>query len=122
MLSVAIKDHDAREHRVTEQGGGTAAEDELWTAGEAAAYLNAGGVNLGFTPRRVTDMIKRGELAALQTHTGGWRRTPASGIRELRRAQLLMLGRTDPADAAEAAGRHRMESGDDVDQGVDQGA
>lgn len=96
---------------MTEQGGGTAAEDELWTPGEAAAYLNAGGVNLGFTPRRVTDMIKRGELTALQSHTGGWRRTPASGIRDLRRTLLSSLNREDPADPSVPAGRHRVLDG-----------
>lgn len=88
---------------MTEQGG-TAAEDELWTPGEAAAYLNTGGVHLGFTPRRVTAMIKRGELAGVQSHSGGWRRTPASGIRALRADQLAALGRFDPA-----TGRHRVE-------------
>lgn len=103
---------------MTEQGGGTAAEDELWTPGEAAAYLNAGGVNLGFTPRRVTDMIKRDELPAIQSHAGGWRRTPASGIRVLRRSLLASLGRDDPADAPELAGRHHRRS--ELDQDADQ--
>lgn len=103
---------------MTEQVDGTSSQDELWTPGEAAAYLNAGGVNLGFTPRRVTDMIKRSELAAIQSHSGGWRRTPASGIRELRRAQLAAIGREDPDDAA---GRHRLEDRGGADQGADQG-
>jgi hypothetical protein len=97
MLSVAIKD-DRTQRRgapVTDQGS-HAADDELWTPGEAAAYLNAGGVNLGFKPRRITDMIKREELIGVRTAVGGWRRTPASAIRRLRAEQLAALGRTDP--------------------------
>jgi hypothetical protein len=81
---------------VTNQGAEPTADDELWTPGEAARYLNAGGVNLGWTPRRVTDAIKRGDLAGVQTHAQAWRRTPASGIRALRVEQLAALGRTDP--------------------------
>lgn len=80
---------------MTDQGS-HAADDELWTPGEAAAYLNAGGVNLGFKPRRITDMMKRDELIGVRTHVGGWRRTPASVIRKLRAEQLAALGRTDP--------------------------
>ena len=75
---------------------GTAADDELWTAGQAAAYLNAGGVNLGITARHVTDLIKEGELSAVRHPARGWRRTPASGIRRLRFERLAELGRVDP--------------------------
>lgn len=81
---------------MTNQSDATA-DDELWTVGQAAAYLNAGGVDLRFRPRRVTEMISRGELPGLQTHVQGWRRTPASAIRRLRAELLRELGRVDPA-------------------------
>jgi hypothetical protein len=111
---------DATGARVTNQGDATAGE-ELWTPGEAAAYLNAGAINLGFNPRRITDMIKRGELSAIQTHVNGWRRTPATGIRRLRAELLRDLGVTDPDfplsdDVAQAGAADQFQDDQDPDQ------
>ncbi len=68
-----------------------AAQDELWTPGVAAHYLNAGAVNLGFTSRLVSDMIRRGDLPGVQAGPGGWHRTPASTIRALREKMLSSI-------------------------------
>lgn len=81
---------------MTNQGAADAGADELWTPGQAAAYLNAGGVHLGFTSRRVADMIRRDALPGVQTQAQGWHRTPASAIRQLRAEQLASIGRDDP--------------------------
>jgi hypothetical protein len=81
---------------VTNQGTDPAGADELWTPGRAAAYLNSGGVDLGFTSRRVADMIRRDVLPGAQTQAQGWHRTPASAVRRLRYEQLTSIGRSDP--------------------------
>lgn len=100
---------------MTNDGADTPGTDELWTPSQAAEYLNAGGVHLGFTSRRVTEMIRRGTLAGTQTHRQGWHRTPASEVRKLRAQQLAALGRVDPQapapDDPGLGGRHRAPDG-----------
>ncbi len=91
---------------MTNQGADPVGADELWTPKQAAEYLNAGGVHLGFTSRRVADMIRSGTLVGTRTGDKGWHRTPASAVRQLRAQQLTAIGRTDPqADQVGGASR-----------------
>lgn len=68
-----------------------AAHDELWTPGEAAEYLNGGGVDFKITPRRVSQMAQRGELPSVQPTPGRWRKVSAAAVREMRRQWLADL-------------------------------
>ena len=73
--------------------------DETWTVGEAAAYLNAGGVDFGYDGRAVRRMADDPECQ-IKIVSGGnrrWRRVLASTVRAERRRLLDAAGRSDPA-------------------------
>lgn len=72
--------------------------DETWTVGEAARYLNAGGINFRFTPRRVRRWADNPEcqIRAVQLGDGTWRRVLASTVRAERARLLEQAGRRDP--------------------------
>ena len=79
-----------------------AADDEVWTVGEAADYLNAGGVNFGITPKRVRRMAKNPscQIRAVAGGTEGgqrtWFRLLASTVRAERARLLTLADRQDP--------------------------
>ncbi len=81
----------------------SAPPDETWTVGEAARYLNGGGVNFGITPKRVRMMAKDPECLVRDVSGGGrqWRRLLASTVRAERRRLLTAAGREDPDMPAE---------------------
>lgn len=79
-------------------------DDELWTPAQAAAYLNAGGVDLGFRARQIATMIDRHQLAGVRPHAGGWRKASAAAVRALRTTLLAELGRRDPGEATRPSG------------------
>jgi hypothetical protein len=77
--------------------------DEVWTVGEAAAYLNAGPVNFGITPKRVRFMAKdpdrRIRAVSGGAQVGGrrtWYRVLASTVRAERASMLKAAGYEDP--------------------------
>ena len=77
---------------------GAPAGDEVWTVGEAATYLNAGGIDFRIKPktvRRWADDPRK----AITTAAGGngrWRRVLASSVRAERARLLRSVGREDP--------------------------
>jgi hypothetical protein len=76
--------------------------DETWTVGEAVAYLNAGGIDFGFTDkdvRRMADDPGNQVRLAVPRRPGrrpGWRRLLASTVRAERAQLLRAAGRDDP--------------------------
>lgn len=77
--------------------------DEVWTVGEAATYLNAGGVDFGFTSRRVRSLA--GDPGSLVRAVSGgtpaegrrrWYRLLASSVRAERARLLKAAGLDDP--------------------------
>jgi len=74
--------------------------DETWTVGEAAAYLNAGGVDFKLDARAVRRMIDAPPDGCLiRLVSGGrrrWRRVLASSVRAERSRLLAEAGRLDP--------------------------
>lgn len=80
-------------------------DDEVWTVGEAAKFLNAGGVDFRISPktvRRWADDPSQGIVLA-SGGQGRWRRVLASSVRAERRRMLAELNRVDPGDAPSAA-------------------
>ena len=79
---------------------GSPAPDEIWTVGEATAYLNAGGVDFRIKHRQVREMADD-PSCPVQAVAGGhgsgrWRRLVASTVRAERARRLAELGRSDP--------------------------
>lgn len=72
--------------------------DETWTVGEAARYLNAGGINFRIEPRRVRRWADDPgcQIRAVAGGTGRWRRVLASTVRAERVRLLAEAGRRDP--------------------------
>jgi hypothetical protein len=72
--------------------------DETWTVGEAARYLNAGGIDFGIEPRKVRRWVNNPacQIAAVQPATGQWRQVLASTVRAERARLLAAAGRQDP--------------------------
>lgn len=79
-----------------------AAADEVWTVGQAASYLNAGPVNLRFSPRRVRRAAQDPtcQIRVVAGGTGGgrrrWFRLLASTVRAERARLLAASGFEDP--------------------------
>lgn len=76
--------------------------DETWTVGQAAAYLNAGGVDFKLDPRAVRRLVDNDPDCVIRIVSGGnrrWRRLLASTVHAERRRLLALAGRPDPADA-----------------------
>ena len=77
--------------------------DEVWTVGQAAAYLNAGRVAFGFRPRDVRMMAKNPD-SLIRAISGGtdasgrssWYRLLASTVRAERARRLAEAGFDDP--------------------------
>ena len=65
----------------------TSGEEELWTTGQAAAYLK----DLGIKPRQVARMVSSGDLPGVQLGAGKWRRVRAADVRALRKEMLDTL-------------------------------
>lgn len=80
--------------------------DETWTVGEAAAYLNAGGIDFRIRPRTVRRMADNPESGIVAVEGGGgrWRRLLASSVRAERARLLAQAGREDPDATPPAAG------------------
>lgn len=76
----------------------TTTPDETWTVGEAARYLNAGGVDFRIQPRRVRRWADDPgcQIRAVGGGTGRWRRVLASTVRAERARLLVEAGRLDP--------------------------
>ncbi len=79
------------------------AGDETWTVGESARYLNAGGVDFGFTAKRVRFMAKDPGCGIVAVSGGAvrggrytWYRILASTVRAERARLLAEAGREDP--------------------------
>jgi len=85
--------------------------DEVWTVGEASAYLNAGPVNLRSTPKRVRQMAQD-PGCQVRAIVGGttaqgrrrWYRLVASTVRAERARLLRESGYEDPDWPANSAG------------------
>lgn len=83
---------------------GEPAADETWTVGEAARFLNGGGVDFGITPKRVRFMAKDPECGITAVSGGAqkpggrytWHRIIASSVRAERARLLAQAGREDP--------------------------
>lgn len=82
---------------------GTSGQDEVWTVGRAARYLNAGGVDFGITPKAVRFMAKdpKCQIRPVAGGTGPagertWYRLLASTVRAERARLLAEAGREDP--------------------------
>jgi len=80
-----------------------AEQDEVWTVGKAADYLNAGGVDFGLAPRHVRMMAKDPNclirpISGGTTATGriAWYRLLASSVRAERARRLAEAGFDDP--------------------------
>ncbi len=77
-----------------------AAHDETWHVGEAARYLNAGGIDFRISPRRVRRWADDPECQIQAVSGGGgtgrWRRVLASTVRAERARLLEKAGRVDP--------------------------
>lgn len=81
--------------------------DETWTVGEAARYLNSGGIDFRIQPRRVRRWAENPEcqIRAIRTGDGTWRRVLASTVRAERARLLADAGRRDPDWPPAPAGR-----------------
>ncbi len=66
---------------------GNGEDEELWTTGQAAAFLR----DLGITRRQVVRLISEGVIPAFQVGTGKWRRVRAADVRAFRREMLRQL-------------------------------
>lgn len=69
------------------------AGEEVWTTGQAAAYLK----DLGVNRRQVYRMVEAGELPAIQRGGHKWHRIPARAVRAYRQALLAQLAPGDHA-------------------------
>lgn len=95
--------------------------DETWTVGQAAAYLNAGGVDFKLDPRAVRRMVDDDPDCVIRIVSGGnrrWRRLLASTVRAERRRLLAQAGRPDPADQLDQGGT--LPAGEPVVNGTDE--
>lgn len=74
--------------------------EPTWTMGQAAAYLNGGGVDFGIDARAVRRMADdpRNQIRAGERGDGEatWRRALASTVRAERARRLRAIGRDDP--------------------------
>jgi hypothetical protein len=72
--------------------------DETWYVGEAARYLNGGGIDFGIDGRRVRRWADNPEcqIRAVGAGRGRWRRVLASTVRAERARLLAEAGRVDP--------------------------
>jgi hypothetical protein len=70
--------------------------DATWTTGEAAAYLNAGGVDFGFTARKVRQLTSHPHTLIRVIRVHRWRRLVVSTVRAERARLLAEIGRVDP--------------------------
>lgn len=80
-----------------------AEEETTLTAGEAARYLNSGGVDLRINRRQVSRMVNRGELPALERGDQSWRRIPLSALKS-KRDDLIAAYRRAQESAVPGAG------------------
>lgn len=87
-------------------GGSAPAADGTWTTGEAAAYLNGGGVDFRITPKAVRQMADDpdNQVAAVRGGGGRWRRLLVSTVRAERARMLAEAGREDPEWPVSGAG------------------
>lgn len=86
-------------------GSSAPAADGTWTTGEAAAYLNGGGVDFRITPKAVRQMADDpgNQVTAVRGGGGQWRRVLVSTVRAERSRILAEAGRVDPDCPASAA-------------------
>ena len=70
--------------------------DATWTTGQAAVYLNAGGVDFGFTARKVRALISTPDCLIRASRPGRWRRLIVSTVRAERARLLAAAGVEDP--------------------------
>jgi hypothetical protein len=79
-------------------GRGEPAGEQVWTVGEAAAFLNAGPVDFRVRPKTVSRWCDDGSrgLRVAMGQRGEWRRVLASSVRELRASMLASAGYADP--------------------------
>lgn len=98
-------------------GSGTTeppAGEEVWRVGQAADYLNAGGVDLRITGRKVRRWARdpRRLIRATSQGFNSWSWVSAESVRAERIRLLSQLGRRDPALDADGE-QARGDRGDD---------
>lgn len=78
----------------------TTPPDETWTVGEAARYLNGGGIDFKISPKRVRLMALDPDCQIRDVSGGSrrWYRLLASTVRAERARLLAEAGRQEPRD------------------------
>lgn len=71
-------------------------DDETWTTGQAAVYLNAGGVDFGYDARQVRQAADNPDCQIRAVRRGRWRRVLVSTVRAERARLLAEADRVDP--------------------------
>lgn len=81
-------------------------DEPTWTMGEAARFLNGGGVDFQFDARAVRRMADDpdNQIRAVTRGRRGWRRALASTVRAERARLLAAAGRADPDSPAPGYG------------------
>jgi hypothetical protein len=76
----------------------TKGSEETWTVGEAATYLNAGGIDLGINAKAVRRAADNpdNQIRAVSGGGGRWRRVLRSTVRAERARLLRRAGVDDP--------------------------